>query len=145
VIYEVINEYAKRNKQFQYCCCIYATAPFVTAAMLTECFQKLITSGADSLIPVVPFSYPILRSLKIDQGLLKMNWPEYANSRSQDLPTAFHDIGQFYFLEVARFLRNKKIFSENTIPFEMNELYVQDIDNESDWKLAELKFKILNS
>ena len=145
VILEVVNEYKRRGKEYRFCCCLYATAPFVTANDLSNCFDKIINSNAESLIPVVRFAYPILRSFKIDNGLLKMNWPEYIVTRSQDLPAAYHDSGQFYFLRVDSFLRDKKIFADVAIPVEMNELLVQDIDNEEDWKLAELKYKMLNS
>jgi N-acylneuraminate cytidylyltransferase len=71
-----------------------------------------------------------------------MNWPEYMKTRSQDLPPSFHDCGQFYFLRVAPFLQNKKLFTNFTVPMEMPESEVQDIDNEVDWKVAEIKYKL---
>ena len=141
VITEVLNEYKKIGKEFKYCCCIYPTAPFITNDKLKTAYEKLIISGADSVVPVVGF--PILRSFKIEEGLVQMNWPEYMNSRSQDLPVAFHDCGQFYFIKVENFLKHKKLFTEFTVPFEMPESEVQDIDNEEDWKVAEIKYTFL--
>jgi pseudaminic acid cytidylyltransferase len=143
VITEVLNEYNSRGEIFDYCCCIYPTAPFVTAEKLKDSFDKLHTSGAESVVPVVRFGFPILRSFKIEDGLVKMNWPEYINARSQDLPPAFHDCGQFYFLRVTPFLQNKKLFTSFTLPIEMPESEVQDIDNEEDWKVAEIKYTFL--
>jgi len=143
VIAEVLNEYKKIGKEYKYCCCIYPTAPFITKDKLKAAYEKLIISGADSVVPVVKFGFPILRSFKIEEGLVKMNWPEYMNSRSQDLPPSFHDCGQFYFIKVENFLKNKKLFTEFTIPFEMPESEVQDIDNEEDWKVAEIKYTFL--
>jgi pseudaminic acid cytidylyltransferase len=143
VITEVLNEYKKSGETFDYCCCIYPTAPFVTAEKLKCAFESLCASGADSVVPVVRFSFPILRSFKIEDGLVKMNWPEYTNSRSQDLPPAFHDCGQFYFLRVNKFLQNKEIFTSFTLPIEMPESEVQDIDNQEDWKVAEIKYTFL--
>jgi pseudaminic acid cytidylyltransferase len=143
VMAEVLNEYKKLGKEFTYCCCIYPTAPFVTAEKLNTAYQKLISSGAKSVVPVVRFGFPILRSFKIHDGLVKMNWPEHINTRSQDLPGAFHDCGQFYFIKVEDFLQNKKIFTDVTVPFEMPESEVQDIDNEEDWKVAEIKYTFL--
>jgi pseudaminic acid cytidylyltransferase len=143
VITEVLNEYNKRGESFDYCCCIYPTAPFVTAEKLKTAFDKLHTSGAESVVPVVRFGFPILRSFKIEDGLVKMNWPEHMNSRSQDLPSAFHDCGQFYFLRVTPFLQNKKLFTSFTLPLEMPESEVQDIDNQEDWKVAEIKYTFL--
>ena len=100
---------------------------------------------ADSLVPVVRFSFPILRSLKMQDGYIRLNWPEYLNSRSQDLPPAYHDAGQFYFFSVKDFLKTKKLFTDSTIPFEMPESEVQDIDNEEDWKIAEIKYTFLKN
>ena len=143
VIAEVLNEYKKIGKEFKYCCCIYPTAPFITKDKLKAAYEKLMISGADSVVPVVKFGFPILRSFKIEEGLVKMNWPDYMNSRSQDLPASFHDCGQFYFIKVESFLKNKKLFTEFTVPFEMPESEVQDIDNEEDWKVAEIKYTFL--
>lgn len=143
VITEVLNEYKNRGETFDFCCCIYPTAPFITARKLKAAFDMLQTSVAESVIPVVRFGFPILRSFKVEGGLVKMNWPEYLNSRSQDLPPAFHDCGQFYFLRVAPFLQNKKLFTNFTLPMEMPESEVQDIDNEEDWKVAEIKYTFL--
>jgi len=72
-----------------------------------------------------------------------MNFPENLNKRSQDLPVAYHDAGQFYFFQVEKFLTKKKIFSDFSLPLLVSELEVQDIDNETDWKLAELKYRLL--
>jgi N-acylneuraminate cytidylyltransferase len=143
VIAEVLNEYKKIGKEFKYCCCIYPTAPFITNDKLKKAYEKLIISGADSVVPVVRFGFPILRSFKIEEGLVKMNWPEFMNSRSQDLPVSFHDCGQFYFIKVENFLTHNKLFTEFTVPFEMPESEVQDIDNEEDWKIAEIKYTFL--
>jgi len=143
VIAEVLQAYLKMGKEFDYCCCIYPTAPFVTAAKLNNAYTILVKTGAESVVPIVRFGFPILRSFKIEDGLVKMNWPEYMTARSQDLPPAFHDCGQFYFLRVNSFLKNKKLFTDFTIPVEMPESEVQDIDNEEDWKVAEIKYTFL--
>jgi pseudaminic acid cytidylyltransferase len=143
VILEVLKEYGKNGIQFEYGCCLYPTAPFVNAARLQQGYNLLKTSGASSLIPVTKFSYPILRSLKLEAGKLVMNWPEHISTRSQDLAPAYHDVGQFYFFKVSEFLLYPELFTSNTIPMEIPESEVQDIDNEEDWKLAEIKYAYL--
>lgn len=140
VLLEVINSYKQIGKKFEYVCCIYPTAPFITPDKLRKSFEKLLNTGADSVVPIVKFGYPIHRSLNIENDVIKMNWPEYLNTRSQDLKESFHDCGQFYFIKVESFLQNKKVFTDFTIPFEMPESEVQDIDNEIDWEIAELKY-----
>ncbi len=147
VILEVLESYKNINQTFDNACCIYPTAPFVTAEKLQKAFSLLVDNKADSVVPVCGFSYPIWRSLKIEDTQLSqrlsMNFPENINKRSQDLPLAYHDVGQFYFFEVNNFLATKQIFSNFTIPLEISELEMQDIDNETDWKLAELKYQLI--
>ncbi len=146
VIEEVLLQFKSLGKEFDYACCIYPTAPFVTAEKLVKAYEMLCNDNyADSLVPVVRFSFPILRSLKMQDGYIRLNWPEYLNSRSQDLPPAYHDAGQFYFFSVKDFLKTKKLFTDSTIPFEMPESEVQDIDNEEDWKIAEIKYTFLKN
>lgn len=143
VIEEVLLEYKKIGKEFDNVCCLYPTAPFVTPERLVEALKLLERYGADSVLPVTSFNYPIQRSFKIENdGTLKMNWPENINTRSQDLMPTYHDSGQFYCLDVKKFLIQKKLFMDNTLPIIVSELEVQDIDNEEDWKIAELKYKL---
>lgn len=145
VIEEVIFEYNKRGFEFDYFCCIYPTAPFITGEKLRKAVEILKKYKADSVFPVVQFSYPIYRALKIENDKARMIWPEHLNTRSQDLAPDYHDCGQFYALNTKSFLNQKKFFCEKSYPIIMNEFEVQDIDNEEDWHLAELKYKIINA
>lgn len=144
VLEEVLLKYKAQGKSFEAACCLYPTAPFVTAALLQESYKKLREGDFDTVFPVLQYGYPIWRSLKVEQGKAVMNWPEHLSSRSQDLPAAFHDAGQFYWLRVDTFLKDKKLFTSNSGVIERSELEAQDIDSETDWKLAELKYKLLH-
>lgn len=143
VLIDVLAQYKEIEKQFAYGCCIYPTAPFVTADKLKKAYHLLVDNKADSVIPVTRFSFPIWRSFKMEDGKLAYNWPENASKRSQDLPPAFHDCGQFYFFDIAKFLTTKSLVSANTNALEVPESEVQDIDNEEDWKIAEIKYSFL--
>lgn len=143
VLIEVLNEYHQRGDLFEYACCLYPTAPFVTAEKLRSGYELLLQAGADAVVPVVRFSYPIQRALKIENSRLTMIWPEYLDSRSQDLMPTYHDSGQFYWIRVSKFMESRTLFPLNTIPLEMPESEVQDIDCEEDWKIAEMKYQIL--
>jgi pseudaminic acid cytidylyltransferase len=143
VLVEVLSEYHNRGEDYSYACCIYPTAPFITAEKLKSCYELLIASGADTALPVVRFVSPIQRALKIEEGRLEMIWPEHIESRSQDLMPAYHDSGQFYFFRVGRFLETRKLFGDNSVPIELPETEVQDIDTEDDWKIAEMKYRIM--
>ncbi len=142
---DVLDSYKVIGKTFEYACCLYPTAPFVTAERLTSAYNKLVDDKLDSVFPIMPFSFPILRSLKMEEGKLSMNWKEYKNARSQDLPKAYHDAGQFYFFNVPTFLQKKTLMTDNMGGIEINEMDGQDIDNEIDWKIAEVKYSIIHN
>ncbi len=142
VILEVLSHYD--INEYKYACCIYPTAPFISVQLLNEAFNKLKNDKLDSVFPIVSFGYPIQRSLKMDKDKVCMVNPEFMNSRSQDLEKRYHDAGQFYFLDTKKFLEKNKLFTDNSGAIIIDELQVQDIDNEVDWKLAELKYKLLN-
>ena len=143
VLLEVLEEYKKRGQEFELACCIYPTAPFVSAEKLKKAMGELENSDADTLIPVVPFSYPPQRAMVVREGRLVFFQPEYMDSRSQDLEPHYHDVGQFYVFRTEAFERNRKLMLGNILPFVISELEVQDIDNESDWKIAEMKYKLM--
>ncbi len=143
VICEVLEVYKENGQEFENACCIYPTAPFVTAARLKEAMERFSASGKDALVPVVRFSFPPQRGLVIEEDELKFMYPQFALTRSQDLQPMFHDAGQFYMFRVDAFEREKKMFMEKTLPFELSEVEVQDIDNETDWIIAEEKYRRL--
>lgn len=145
VLLEVLNDYKKKDQNFQYLCCIYPTAPFVTSKKLKAAMDMLITKNANAVVPIVPFSYPIQRSLKIENEFAEMLWPENYTARSQDLMPVYHDCGQFYCLKTESLFDKPILYPEKTIPFIISELEMQDIDSETDWKLAELKFQMMVS
>ena len=143
VIAEVILEYKKRGKEFDNFCCIYPTAPLIRLENLQKAYDILLQNDFDCVMPVCAFSFPIQRAVEINNNKISMIAPENLNKRSQDLQKAYHDAGQFYWLNVERFLKSKKIITDNCGAIILDELQVQDIDNETDWKLAELKYKLL--
>ena len=80
-----------------------------------------------------------------DLGKISFIYPEYALTRSQELFPSYHDAGQFYWMKVASCMEQKKIITANTGSILITELEGQDIDNEVDWKLAELKYELIQS
>lgn len=140
VISEVLAFY---GEVFEFICCIYPTAPFVSKLKLTESFDKICSTHSDSLIPIAEFSYPPQRSLCLKDEKLRMNNPENLNVRSQDLDVLYHDIGQFYWIKTSSFMKTKTILGEDTTYLKVSQLEVQDIDTEIDWKIAEIKYQVL--
>ena len=141
VLKEVLEEYKKKGKGFETLCCIYPTAPFVTAEKLRNAMLLLNESEGDSLMPVVRFGFPPQRAVVIRENKLVYQYPEFASMRSQDLEAVYHDCGQFYFCRTEAFEKSGSVITGNTVPFIMPEEEVQDIDNETDWALAEVKYR----
>lgn len=139
VLIEVLSEYEKRGRTFEVFACIYPTAPFVTAEKLRAGYEKLVASDADELDPVIQFSYPPQRAYLINNGYLEFEYPQYQFTRSQDLEPIYHDCGQFYFYKRKNYEEYSKGKSKR-LPLIMPEEETQDIDNFSDWALAEVKY-----
>lgn len=144
VLMEVLDEYEKRGIHYDMACCIYPTAPFITADRLREAVETLKESEADTLIPVVGFSYPPQRALVIEDGRLVFKYPEYLVARSQDLEKHYHDAGQFYVFRTKAFRKTGNLMKGNIVPMVLDEMEVQDIDTEQDWELAQAKYKLLH-
>ena len=143
VLLEVIAAYARAGRRFGHLCCVYPTAVFVTPELLRQGLQLLRSGNADCVVPVLRFSFPIQRAFRIEAGKLTMYHPEHMNTHSRDLPQAFHDAGQFYWLRAASFLEQKVVYMREALPLLLDEMQAHDIDTEDDWRIAELKYDYL--
>jgi pseudaminic acid cytidylyltransferase len=120
-------------------CCIYATAPFVQVEDIKRGCEALDSGDWDYAFTVTDFSAPIFRSFKqTEQGGLEMFFPEYFSTRSQDLPVALHDAGQFYWGRPKSWIEGKRIFDNRSKPILIPRWRVQDIDTSEDWDRAEI-------
>jgi len=144
VLLEVLEAYGKQEEHFDQLCCIYPTAVFITPAKLRETMRIMEESQLDSTLPVVAFSYPVQRGLRLnEEGRIEYAYPENRYKRSQELETIFHDAGQFYWLRTRPFCIQRDLILKNNLPFEVSALEVQDIDHEVDWILAEIKYSLM--
>ncbi len=135
----------KQLGNMDYACCLYATAPFVRPADLRNGLDVLKASGATTAFSVTTFPFPIFRALRINEkGSLEMFWPENRITRSQDLPEAFHDAGQFYWISAEKYLTAPALYAPDAVPVILPRHLVQDIDTPEDWVRAELMFQSLS-
>jgi len=125
-------------------CCIYATAPFVQVADLKRGLEALESNEWAYAFTVTDFAAPIFRSFKqTADGGIEMFFPEHFSTRSQDLPTALHDAGQFYWGRPSAWIEGKRIFDRHSIPVLIPRWRVQDIDTQEDWVRAEILAPII--
>lgn len=143
VLREVLSDYGKCGAEFDTMCCLYPTAPFVQVSELKEA-SAMIEAGASSVIPVTSFDFPPLRCFRVgEDGSLEYAFPEFAQTRSQDLPEMVHDCGRFYFAKVASFHETGSFITNNTRFLRIPSRLVQDIDTPEDWELAEQKYRAM--
>lgn len=143
VLFEVLDRYSDMGKKYSEFCCIYPTAPFITPNKLRESYKLLADKNVYNVVPMVPFSFPPQRGMYKKKGYAEPTDIELIEKRSQDLQIIYHDAGQFYWCKTEHFLMDGNMLYNNTAIYEVPETEVQDIDNEVDWKLAEIKYKFL--
>ena len=132
---------------FDYACCVYATAPLLQVRYLREGFELLEQHPDKSFaFSVCHFGFPVQRALTLDgQGALTALYPEFRDTRSQDLPEAFQDAGQFYWGRTDAWLRGEVVYSPASLPVILPRHLVQDIDTPEDWKRAEYLYAALKA
>jgi N-acylneuraminate cytidylyltransferase len=144
VIAHAIDWQGQHDQSPTQVCCLYATAPFVQAADLQRGLYVLQSTAADYAFSVTSYAFPIQRAIRITpDARVEMFQPEHFNTRSQDLPEAWHDAGQFYWGQTQAWLAGKPLFSKDSAPVPLSRYCVQDIDTPEDWEQAEWMFKAM--
>ena len=146
VIRHAIEWFNRQGQSVEQACCLYATAPFVTAEDLRRGLDVLQGNDCDYAFSVTSYPFPIQRAIRINaEGRVEMFSPEHFNTRSQDLEEAFHDAGQFYWGRADAWLQGEMIFSPHSLPVLLPRHRVQDIDTPEDWARAEWLFKAMQA
>jgi len=143
VVEEVLGSLARDGRNCDVCCCLYATAPFVTPGALKRAHALFIGSNFDVIFPVVKYPVPVWRGYRMNfSGLLEPLYEELQSKRTQDLADVYYDTGQFYWFNVEEFrsLDNKNYFGIRRGGIIVSELEAHDIDTVDDWTIAEMKY-----
>lgn len=126
-------------------CCIYATAPFIDAGDLRRGAEAMATGRWSYAFGVTDFAAPIFRAFRErPDGGVEMFQPDKFEARSQDLPAALHDAGQFCFGTPEAWLERRRVFERHACPIMIPRWRVQDIDTPDDWQRAELIKRVLD-
>ena len=145
VIRHAINWVLDQGWKVSSVCCIYATAPLIQKDDLIKAHKIFLTNKWKFVFSATSFVYPIQRAFKkLKTDGIKMFQPEHFQTRSQDLPAAYHDAGQFYFGKTEAWLENIITFSEKSTIIMIPPYRTVDIDTEEDWIRAELIKELLN-
>ena len=126
-------------------CCIYATAPLIQVDDLKRGLEALESGIWTYAFTVTDFAATIFRSFKQSaDGGIEMFFPEHFSTRSQDLPIALHDAGQFCWGQPSAWIEGRRIFDLHSFPVVIPRWRVQDIDTPDDWVRAERIFSQLS-
>ena len=143
VLLHALKWLEKKRMHAKFACCIYATAPFVKPEYIKKGFNLIVSNKASCAFSVTSFPFSIFRALNIkESGCLEMFWPEHENTRSNDLPKAYHDAGQFYWLDTNKFFQIKKVYGNTALPIIIPRFLVHDIDTHEDWQTAEVMYEV---
>jgi len=124
-------------------CCLYATAPFVMSDDLIRA-HSLLGPDVDFVFAATTFDFPVQRALVCTPGgLVEPMFPQWIGARSQDLPRALHDAGQFYWGRPRAFELHDVAFRARAVAYELPPSRVQDIDTPDDWIRAERLYQVL--
>jgi pseudaminic acid cytidylyltransferase len=123
----------------EYFCCIFATAPMISSEILIRGYSLIRKHKASVSYPVTAFPHPIFRGFTINEHFrLEKIWPEYFGIRTQDLPETYHDLGQFYWVDVKKYLMDPYLNCSDIFPIIVPRYMAVDIDTEDDWAIAEI-------
>lgn len=146
VIQHAIEWVNAQGQSVEQACCLYATAPFVSAEDINRGLDILNATQSDYAFSVTSYAFPIQRAIRLNgEGRVQMFNPEHFNTRSQDLEEAFHDAGQFYWGTADAWLKGRMIFGAGSVPVPLPRHRVQDIDTPEDWVRAEWLFKAMQA
>lgn len=145
VLTEVIDEYKKLGKEYDIICCIYPCVPFLCSNSLKNAYELIASKNANAVIPVCKYPAPVEWAMRINDDILSADDVEKQLIRSQDLKPAYFDAGMFYFYKTNEFVKKRTTMFPNTLGYVINETECQDIDTPDDWKMAEMKYKLLHA
>lgn len=127
------------------------TSPLRTAEHITEALRLLESTGADTVVSVVPVPhrYSPYSVMSLEEGRLVDFWKEpllFDRFRRQSLPTLYARNGPAVLVSRCTVLRERySFYGETTIPYTMSEADSIDIDTPFDLHVAETALRMRES
>ena len=129
--------------EIEYACCIYPCVPFLQSSDLTAAFALMLENDAYFAYPVTDYAHPIQRAMRrLPNGHMQFFYPEHELTRTQDLEKSYQDTGLFYWGKASAWSAHMKMHTAG-VGLVIPNWRVVDIDNDDDWKRAELLFNVL--
>jgi CMP-N,N'-diacetyllegionaminic acid synthase len=140
VVIHALETLAKQGKHYDAVCLLQPTSPFRKNGFIDESINKFLSSGADSLLSVlpVPHEYNPHWVFENSEGLLRIaTGEEKLITRRQELPEAYLRDGSIYLTKASVILDQRSLFGNTISYLESEPVSYINIDDVEDWKKAE--------
>ena len=128
---EILKIYPTTNN----ICCLYPATPLLDQEILLKAYDMFVMSKCDFTFPSIEHS--IYRTFTLmDENKVKLTFPEYSQSRTQDLGKTYLDSGQFYWGKIDAWLEKREILGSNSNTLVIPKYSAIDIDSTEDFDLA---------
>ena len=118
-------------------CCIYPTAIFLTAEILSDSLRKHIAANCPFTFAVKEYAHPINRSFSCVNQRVNIRDRTAVLNRTQDLKKQFHDAGYFYWGCCKYWKEMYPIIYNGNQTYILKKNQAIDIDDQDDWDFAE--------
>lgn len=142
--FDAIKHTIDNLKKYDYVVLLQATSPLRNEKHINEAIELLEEKSADAVISVCEMDHSLLWSntLPKDSSMNSFLREEVLNKRSQDLEKYYRLNGAIYICKTKKLLENQGFFlKENIFAYKMNRKSSIDIDEEIDFKIAQIFFK----
>jgi CMP-N,N'-diacetyllegionaminic acid synthase len=140
VLQHVVRTLEASGERYDATCLLQPTSPLREPATIDRCIELLESSGADSVVTVlpVPAEYnPHWVFFQDPAGALVPAMPGPLIPRRQDLPAAFHREGQVYVTRRDVLIEQSSLYGAKTVGYAIDPRASVNIDTPEDWARAE--------
>ncbi|OCL93729.1 cytidylyltransferase domain-containing protein [Aliarcobacter thereius] len=142
--FDAIKHTIDNLEEYEYVVLLQPTSPLRNETHIDEAIELLEEKRADAIVSICEMEHSPLWSniLPEDGNMRGFLREEILNKRSQDLEKYYRLNGAIYICKTYKLLKNKTFFlKDNIFSYKMDKKYSIDIDEDIDFKLAEILIK----
>lgn len=139
--FDAIKHTIENMQKYDYIVLLQPTSPLRNESHIDEAIELLELKKADAIVSVCEMEHSPLWSNTLPQNGSMKNFlrEEILNKRSQDLETYYRLNGAIYICKTEKLLSEESFFlRDNIFAYKMDRLNSIDIDEEIDFKVAEI-------
>ena len=141
VLLDLVQRLEAMGQSFDAICLLQPTAPLRAPGLIDTCIERLETTGADSVVTVLPVPAehnPHWVYFRGADDLLQLSTGEATPiARRQDLPPAYHREGSVYVTRRDVLLRERSLYGRRVAGVVIEPGQSVNIDDMEDWARAE--------